>query len=477
MSPRTALPTLPALIARPIGLLMLLVGLAIPVLLYSSQSGQAQAPPARPPGQAAPATPPATVQPPPAGFTIESNRGQKAKIKLAVPAFRGAPLAGDAAGGARELEETLRADLDVSGYFDIQAAEVFKQLPLDGDLAHDLPLYHGSEIVLLGDLRSGDDKLIFEGRLYDIGSGKAIVAKRYSGKPSVARRMAHTFADEVVHYLTGALGIALSEIAFSSDRTDPGRREIFLMDYDGRNQRRLTGHRSTSMSPAWSPSGDAIAYTSFLHGSPGLYIADLATGGKRSLVTSGSLNISPSFSPDGSRIAFARSLEGNIEIFTCDRNGGNLRRLTNSPAIDTNPAWSPKGNEIAFTSSRAGSPQIYLMDAEGTNTRRISFEGTYNDGAAWSPDGGRIAYTSRRDGAFQIAVVSVSSLETRVLTSSSENESPAFSPDGRKIVFTSRRTGAKQLFVMDAQDGGNVRQLTDAGANDMADWSRVAIIK
>ena len=104
--------------------------------------------------------------------------------------------------------------------------------------------------------------------------------------------------------------------------------------------------------------------------------------------------------------------------------------------------------------------------------RRVSFDGSYNDGAAWSPEGDLLAYTSRRDGQFQIAVTNVVTLETRVITSGpGENQSPTFSPDGRKIAFTSSRTGSKQIYVMDS-NGGNVRQLTHEGNNDMADWSR-----
>jgi len=112
------------------------------------------------------------------------------------------------------------------------------------------------------------------------------------------------------------------------------------------------------------------------------------------------------------------------------------------------------------------------MDSEGANQRRISFEGTYNDGAAWSPEGDLLAYTSRRDGQFQIAVTNVVTLETRVITSGpGENQSPTFAPDGRKIAFTSRRDGKSQIYDMDL-DGGNVRQLTTEGNNDLADWSR-----
>jgi TolB protein len=422
----------------------------------------------------APAPPPDPQQPDPqqpSNITIIlSGRGQAQKIKIAFPAFRG--VSGAVSQAGRELEETVRRDLDISGYFEIQGPDVLSGLALTGDVQQDLAAYRstGNQVLLLGDVRAEGDRLVFEGRVLDLGSGQAVLAKRYRGPFNVGRRMAHTFADEVIRFLVGKPGIALSTIAFSSDRT--GFKEIFAMDYDGADQRRITGHRSTSMSPAWNPSGGALAYTSFFNGPPGIYLADIASGRKRPIVASGSLNTSPSFSPDGRRVAFARSLEGNIEIFTADVDGGHLRRLTNSNAIDTNPAWSPKGGEIAFTSSRAGNPHLYLMDAEGANQRRLTFDGAYNDGAAWSPEGDLIAYTSRRDGAFQIAVTHVVTLETVVLTSGpGENESPTFSPDGRKIAFTSRRSGRKQIYVIDLT-GGNPRQLTTEGNNDLADWSR-----
>jgi len=436
---------------------LLLAGLALLAQQPPQQQPPAQ-PQAQPPGQQ------------PKSVTITLDRGVQArKIKIAFPAFRGA-----AGGSGQELEQTVRRDLDYSGYFEIQGPDALSGLALSGDVQKDLAAYRstGNEVLLLGDMRTEGDKLVFEGRVLDLGSGQAVLAKRYSGPFTVSRRMAHTFADEVIRFLVGKPGIALSQIAFTSERG--GAKEIWVMDYDGANQRRVTSHHSTSMSPAWSPNGESLAYTSFFNGPPGIYLADVGSGRKRPVVTSGSFNISPTFSPDGRRVAFARSMEGNIEVFTADLDGGNLHRLTNSTGIDTNPAWSPKGGEIAFTSSRAGNPEIYLMDSEGANQRRISFEGTYNDGAAWSPEGDLLAYTSRRDGQFQIAVTNVVTLETRVLTSGpGESQSPTVSPDGRKIAFTSRRDGKNQIYVMDL-DGGNVRQLTTEGSNDLADWSRIA---
>lgn len=431
------------------------------------------------PPEPSPAPPPAATPPDvprDREITLVLDRGGVLrKIKLAVPAFkRTNALAGNAAAGAGELEATVRQDLAASGFFEIQGPEILSGLPLSGDLAADLPVYRstGNEVLILGEVRQEADKGVFEGRVLDLAGGETILAKRYRGGWNAARRMGHTFADEVIRTLTGKPGINLTSIAFTSDRT--GNKEIFVMDYDGANPRRVTGHRSTSMSPSWNGAGDTLAYTSFFNGPAALYLADLDSGRKRPLVTSGSLNSSPSFAPDGRQVAFARSVDGNVEVFTTDLSGGNLRRLTHSGAIDTNPAWSPKGGEIAFTSGRAGNPNIYLMDAEGTNVRRVSLEGSYNDGAAWSPEGDLVAYASRRDGRFQIAVTNVVTLATRVLTGGpGENESPTFSPDGRKIAFVSRRTGKKHIWVMDLA-GENLRQLTQEGNNDMPDWSRLA---
>ncbi len=423
--------------------------------------------------QEPPAAAPQETPPQPNVTLVLNPIGQK-QVKLGIPAFRrGAGFTPDAAAAAGELEKVVRDDLQSSGWFQISGPEAFQGLALTGDLARDLEAYRttGVETLLIGELRPEADKVVFEGRLFDVASGQAILAKRYRGALAVARRVGHTFADEVILFLTGQRGISLTSIAFTSDRS--GQKEIWVMDYDGQNPRRITAHRSTSMSPSWAPDGAALAYTSFFNGPPGIYLAELASGKKRPIVQSGSLNTTPTFAPDGQRVAFARSVDGNVEVFTTDRNGANLRRLTHSGAIDTNPSWSPSGGQIAFTSGRAGNPHIYLMDEEGSNQRRLTFEGDYNDGAAWNPAGDLIAYTSRRGGRFQIAVTNAVTLGTQVITSGAgENESPTFSPDGRKIVYVSRKSGTKQLYVVDI-DGRNPRQLTREGNNDMPDWSRL----
>ncbi len=436
---------------------------------------------ASPPQQAPPAVPaaaPAGTTPTPQAQEIVlymPDGSVRSQIVLAFPPPGGlATLPAPAQAAARQMEETLRRDLEHAGIFRFLAPEELAVLSFTGDATHDNEQYRsvGAEMLLSSEVKSEGERIVLEGRLIYLANGEAIVGKRYRGTYDLARRIAHTFSDEIVLFLTSKRGVALTSIAFYSDRD--GEKEIYLMDYDGYDQRRITGHRSISMSPVWSSTGDAVAYVSFFAGSgPAIYLADIASGRKSPVVTSGSLNSSPSFSPDGRRIVFARGLGANIEIFTARRDGTELKRLTNSPGIDTNPAWSPSGNEIAFTSSRSGSPQIYIVDAEGANLRRVTFEGEYNEGASWSPDGTRLAYATRvGQNRFDLAMLDLVTLAAQRLTDSSgSNESPSFSPDGRRLAFTSTRSGGVQIFTMEPRYGSTAQQLTREGNNFAPDWS------
>lgn len=415
-------------------------------------------------------------------ITVVLEGKARPRLRLALPDPLGlTDLDGEAATAADELYSTLRQDLTLSGAFEIQGPEQLSILEFSGDPESDYERYRsiGNELLLESTVVQEGDRLVIEGEVLHLESGRSVLGKRYRGRVSIARRIAHTFADEIVLAFTGRKGIALTSIAFQSDRGGEGSREIYLMDYDGHNQRPVTAHRTISMSPEWDPSGDNLVYISYLNraGGPGVFLVDLRTGRKGSLITEGTFNASPAFSPDGRKIALARTVgSGNTEIFVCKRDGSDMRRLTNSSAIDTNPAWSPTGRDIAFTSNRAGSPQVYVMSTEGTDLRRITFEGSYNDGAVWSDDGSKIAHATRRRGGFDIGLTDLVTLESRVLTRShGSHESPAYSPDGRKIAYASKRVSGgrsvTQIWVMDV-DGTNQRQLTTDGNNLAPSWSR-----
>ena len=81
-----------------------------------------------------------------------------------------------------------------------------------------------------------EDRLVIEGRLTQLEGRRFVLGKRYRGSFEVARRMAHTFADEIILALSGRQGVALSQIAFYSDREGGG---YFVMTALGGTPRKI----------------------------------------------------------------------------------------------------------------------------------------------------------------------------------------------------------------------------------------------
>ena len=188
------------------------------------------------------------------------------------------------------------------------------------------------------------------------------------------------------------------------------------------------------------------------------------------------MTFSPAWSPDGKYIAFSSTRDGNSEIYTINADGSGLKRLTYHPGIDTSPCWSPTSREIAFTSDRTGNPQIYQMDTDGLNVRRLSWQGSYNDSASWSPSRqySEIAWSSRIErGPFDIVVYNLETQQIRQLTTGrGSNENPSWSPNGLHLLFTSSRTGSNQMFTMN-RDGTNQRRITTQGNNTTPRWGPI----
>lgn len=356
----------------------------------------------------------------------------------------------------------LLKDIAFTGFLTIVA------LPPGTEISNETAVRSGAQALLRIDTAldpSGSS--VFEARLYDLSTGEIQMGRRYRGQAGALTRIAHMLANDLVRHFNGTRGLFLSDIAFVSDRS--GSREIWLMDYDGTNQRRITEHRSMTLTPSFAPDGERLVYTGFTDEASYLYIVHRRGGGRQRIDTGVNLNTSPTFSPDGKTIAFVGSVRGNPDIYLIRDDGSGRRRLTSDSSIESTPSWSPTARQIAFTSGRSGTPQIYVMDAEGTNIRRISFEGSWNDDAVWSPSGEMLAYTSRVAGRFQIRLMNLSTGESRLLAGEGSNEQPSWSPDGLWIVFMSNRSGRWQVYRMGI-DGLGLEQLTSEGENWSPDW-------
>ncbi|MCS6805532.1 MAG: hypothetical protein RMM98_12315 [Acidobacteriota bacterium] len=305
-------------------------------------------------------------------------------------------------------------------------------------------------------------------QVVNIHSEKIVLNKSYQGHKEKIRALSHLIANDLIKAIANINGIAHSKIAFISPPL--GARDIFQMDYDGKNVQRLTYEHAIILFPTLSPVTKKLAYITLTQKGPLLQIRSTANG-----LLLGSLSFprgsisSPSFSPDENFITFASSKDSHsMQLYTINLQTNQINQITDkSSAIHTSPRWNPQnGREIAFISDESGTPQIHIIDVDQKKQRRLLQNGGSADSPAWSPNGQYIAFCWKpeRSPRFDIFVMDITSGEIVQLTSNAgNNERPSWSPDGRYLAFQSDRTGRFEIYTMRI-DGTNQRQLTTQGA-------------
>lgn len=377
-------------------------------------------------------------------------------------------------------EEAVRTEIDDTLWTDLELSRVFRMVPREhyGYIETFDPQnirFRDWESIQANILISCQvempeaSRIVMAFRVYDVrNGGRFIFGRNFGGKREFARLIAHRAADEMMKQF-GETPLFTSKIVFVSNRD--GNEEIYMMDYDGRRQRRITINTWMDVLPSWSRDHEKILFTSYRNNNPDLLMFHLYTG-KTEFLSKQRANYCADWAPESNHIVYTSTKSGNAELYVRDMDTGRERRLTFNLVIDTTPNWSPSGREIAFTSARTGTPQIYIMDAEGTNVRRLTTEGNYHDSPEWSPDGTRIAFVSRIENRFDIFIYHVRTNSiTKLTENAGRNENPSWSPDGRHIVFTSNRSGSHQLYLMD-YDGANLKRLTNTGENKMPKWQK-----
>ena len=403
-----------------------------------------------------------------AGNYIEVTASGNRLLRIAVvpPQAIGSQTRPELAGEAANVQVF---DLSMSG---VVVPELKPSAPLPGSIAITpvdfIPwLSSGYDLLIRGEYELRGQELVIEFRLYDVVAKKLLTAKRFMGQEKDLRSYAHSFSDEVLRVLTGIAGCFATRIVFVSNQ--PGNKELFIMDWDGKRPQQLTSNRSINLSPDISPDGREIIYTSYKRGNPDLYKRAISSSLEVPVSARSGLNITGAWSPDGARIALGMSKDGTTEIYTIARDGSAPNRLTVSSAANVSPVWSPDGKTIVFVSDRHGKPQLFMMDADGGNLRRFPVAGGYTVNPAWSPKGDRLAYARQLNG-FQIFVANADGSNEQQLTTEGNNERPRWSPDGRFIVFSSRRGGQEAIYVMRADGTGQVKVSQMKGTSQHPVW-------
>ena len=240
----------------------------------------------------------------------------------------------------------------------------------------------------------------------------------------------------------------------------------------------LTSGAAVEKNPKLSPDKSQVLFVSNREGNSEIYVMNFDGSNLRRVTNNKTEETSANWSPDGKRIVFESSSQIGVEsdIWIMDADGSNQQNLTNFSGLDMRPIFSPDGSRIAFGSNRALTDRreanIWVMNADGSNPKQLTDNTAFESDANWSPDGKKIAYTKAMTGSvFDIWMMNVDGTEqTNVSNTDKADEAlPVFSPDGSRLVYSTNFESLSpryDLWVM-TTDGENRQRVTINPANDL----------
>ena len=240
-----------------------------------------------------------------------------------------------------------------------------------------------------------------------------------------------------------------------------------------------------------------------------IYVMNADGSEQKRLTYSQYADSQPRISPDGKRIVFVSQRELNFEIYMMGIDGSDQRNISRaSRSSEFDPSWSPDGKQIVFSSSRGGegTQDLWIMNDDGSNARQLTFERAANR-CVWSPDGQWIAYNLGLGGSNIVRVIrpdgtgarnvvimekasvfgwsgqkillGVNGVAIYSVNVDGSDLRQLIPDDGRApygmgstgwIVFTTNRDGDDEIYIMRADGSGQTRLTFSAGNDYMPSW-------
>lgn len=329
----------------------------------------------------------------------------------------------------------------------------------------------------------------------------AVSSQAPSRNPGVEKHLANirqlTFGGENAEAYFSADG---RRLIFQSTREGIPCDQIFTMNVDGSDLRRISTGKGRTTCSYFYPDGKTVVYASThetsadcpprpsfargymwpVYAGYDIYRANADGTRLTPLTRTPGYDAEPTIAPDG-LITFTSVRDGDMEIYTMKADGSDVRRLTNRPGPDGGPFFSFDGRRIVFRGRGLGPGaeldeyksllseglwrptqlELFVMDRDGGNLRQLTKLGGANFAPSWHPDGKRIIFATNiadpkgRDFDLYLVNLDGSGLE-RVTFNDTFDGFPMFSPDGRRLVFASNRnaktTGETNVFIADWVD-------------------------
>ena len=245
-----------------------------------------------------------------------------------------------------------------------------------------------------------------------------------------------------------------NRIAFVSNID--GNWDLFIMDGDGENAKRLTKTLYDEKDPSWSPDRKKIVYAT-TEGS--INVIEVDTGKVETILEADDKgkSVHPVISPDDKEVIyvyFKQKKVDDTDLWKLDLETKESKLFLSQNSTQLFPSYSPDGRKIVYTSTHCSPDcgriiqELWIADAAGGRARQLAMTNSNCMNPTWSPDGKKIAFTSDMKGNFDIWILDCATFKLTQLTQDPNlDTSPAWSPDGKKIAFISNRSGEMKIWM------------------------------
>jgi TolB protein len=233
---------------------------------------------------------------------------------------------------------------------------------------------------------------------------------------------------------------------------EAGHNHLFANQALATRYLRLTSGPWDDISPALSPDGRWLAFASNRSGSWDIYLLDLQSGDLKRLTETLQYDASPTWSPDGKLLAY-ESYDQDYEIIIQSAfDDQTMINLSQHPAADYQPNWSPLGRQLAFVSNRSGEPEVWLADFDTFDEERFSNLSSNPEMAEshpiWSPDGTSLAWAARQEQNSSLFIWNPDQGSRYV----GSGDWPVWSPDGSLLLSSLSNANQSMLTAYQSAD-------------------------
>ena len=389
-----------------------------------------------------------------------------------------------------EVVNNIETNLETLGIFDFKqqrniCGKIDEYLFNNNKNIEDFILNHynaKNDYVIVNNLTFTDEgKMKLELFIWDMLDKRVVGAQYFILSENMLSRISNIISDFIYIHTSGEpVGMFDSKIMYVSEvgKATDRKKTIRTMDFNGNDNKKITGGDSIIISPTFSKMNkDEIYYLEYKNKKANFFKENIVTGQKNIIRVGNGIIFSPSFNPkNNNQLVLSIANEGGTNLYLLDMLAGKYFKITNNKFINTSAHFSPEGNKIVYVSDKTGVRKLYVYDVDTRKSERITKSAGAYDRPVWSPDGRLIAFIKTEGNKFKLGLMTPDGGSERYITESYLIEGLKWSPNSRYIMFSKQKTpygttSIPKLYIIDILTNEEIMLNTPDGEGAVdPDW-------